>query len=135
MRAAQTKRVNAVYTGQILRTEARMPRRNRTARQVVDEEMHRLQAEGVEVIGTSVEGLAEIVRFEGRLDKPRRVGDEIGEEVTISIKTVAPDLGPEYNALRQQATKNVRVIIYAAPEKPETNPDQTEMFGEDGPEG
>ncbi len=56
----------------------------------------------------------EIVRLYGRLEKPRLVGEEKGEELTATLKMTGEDLSPEYTYLRDEATKEVVAIIYHA---------------------
>lgn len=75
----------------------------------------------------SVEGLPEIVRLEGKLAKPHRVGDLTGEEITVSIKTVGPDLTADWDKLRASGGNQVRIILYALPNANVVDPDQTEL--------
>ena len=71
-----------------------------------------------------IDGGSEIVRLYGKLEKPRLVGDEAGEELTVTVKSSGPDLVEEYLAAREEASKSVVAIIYhrtAAPAKAKSN--------------
>lgn len=64
----------------------------------------------------------EIVRLHGKLEKPRLVGEEEGEELTVTMKVTGDDLVPEYHFVRNEAGNHVLAIIYHREPPPQITP-------------
>jgi len=81
-------------------------------------------------LAVAVSDRVEIVRLYARLEKPRLVGEEEGEELTATLKMTGEDLMEEYGYLRNEAGNQVLAIIYHAlnaPPKSKPHPDQRSM--------